>query len=420
MAAKASGRVVVLDTETTGFSPENDRVIEIAAVEVAPRTGSLGGHFHALVNPLRAIPWGATKVHGIRDADVRDRPTIAAVADEFAAFVNGATIAIHNSSFDVKMLDAELGRLGRRPLSAMDVRIVDTVGVARELLPFLPHHSLDALCDALEVDRGERVRHGALLDAKLTAQTLPHLAREYDSVFGSPQRACAANAAPALLDEIVEDALIGAAGPLSAAGAAKAFCDLGALGKVLTILQRSLESRWDERIAEADWACGHFVARTTSSVSESAKEAATALLAPEALAAYTSQTTVRSLTQLAPGTLDMRLTLLEQILGGKGSAHELARDIVALERAGAAVGKAREAARDLVVAAIRDGFDSTAVAYTARSSRRTDYKKALREHAPDADLTPYTAGRERRTFRARRLDPCATLFGPPRKRATAA
>jgi DNA polymerase-3 subunit epsilon len=418
MAARASGRVVVLDTETTGFSPEHD--IEIAAVEVAPRTGSLGGHFHAVVNPLRQIPWAATKVHGIRDADVRDKPPIGAVADAFAAYVDGATIAIHNSSFDVKMLDAEFARLGRRTLSAMDVRIVDTVGVARELLPFLAHHSLDALCDALAVDRGERVRHGALLDAKLTAQTLPHLAREYDVLLSTPQRTCGSSEAPALLEEIVDDALAGAATAVSPAASAAAYCDLGALAKMLAVLERSLQGRWEARMAADDWACAHFVVRTANSLSESAKDAAAALLAPELLARYTSETTVRTLTPLAPGTLDMRLTLLEQLLGGRGSAHELARDITALSQAQSAINAAREIAREAVAGFVRDGFSSPAVSFTARPQRRVDYKRALSEHAPDADLAPFRVARGRRTFRARRLDPCALLFGPPRKRATAA
>jgi DNA polymerase III epsilon subunit-like protein len=76
-------RVVVLDTETTGLSA-SDRIVEIAAIEVEPRTGRLGPAVHRRVNPGKPIPRAATRIHGIRDADVRDEPPFAALAGEFS------------------------------------------------------------------------------------------------------------------------------------------------------------------------------------------------------------------------------------------------------------------------------------------------------------------------------------------------
>ena len=72
-------RVVVLDTETTGLS-KSDRIVELAAIEVEPRTGRIGPTVHRRVNPGKPIPRAATRIHGIRDADVRDEPSFGALA----------------------------------------------------------------------------------------------------------------------------------------------------------------------------------------------------------------------------------------------------------------------------------------------------------------------------------------------------
>src|SRR5580700_10955090 len=132
-------RVVVLDTETTGLSA-SARILEFAAIEVDPRSGLPGPHLHALIDPRVPIPRAVTRIHGIRDADVAGKPPFAGVADEIVAFLRGATVVAQNAAFDRRMLDAELGRSGRPPLAAMDVRVVDTVAISRGLFPLAAGH----------------------------------------------------------------------------------------------------------------------------------------------------------------------------------------------------------------------------------------------------------------------------------------
>ena len=128
-----SDRILVLDTETTGFSPYADRVVEFAAVEVLPRTGVVGKRLRRLVNPGRSIPERVVRLHGITNEKVRNQSGFGALADELTEFVRGATLAIHNSRFDVGMLNAELARAGKPRLEELDVRMVDTVAVARSV-----------------------------------------------------------------------------------------------------------------------------------------------------------------------------------------------------------------------------------------------------------------------------------------------
>ena len=110
-------RQIVLDTETTGLEPElGHRIIEIGCVEIVNRRVS-GRTFHRYLNPERAIDEGAMAVHGIKRADLDDKPKFAEVAEELIGFIADAELVIHNAAFDVAFLDAELARLpgaGRR------------------------------------------------------------------------------------------------------------------------------------------------------------------------------------------------------------------------------------------------------------------------------------------------------------------
>ncbi len=102
-------REIVLDTETTGFEPEQgDRIVEIGAVELFNHMPT-GRTFNKYINPQRAMPEEAFKVHGLGDEFLRDKQLFEAVVDEFLAFVDGATLIIHNAAFDVKFLNAEIG-----------------------------------------------------------------------------------------------------------------------------------------------------------------------------------------------------------------------------------------------------------------------------------------------------------------------
>ena len=171
-------REIVLDTETTGFYPENgDRIVEIGCLELINHIPT-GGHFHRYINPERDMPDAAFKVHGLSTEFLRGHKVIAEEIDEFLEFVGGDRLVIHNAQFDMKFLNAELARLGRPTLPMSQA--LDTVGMARRKFPGA-QASLDALCRRFGIDNSARTKHGALLDAELLAEV-------YLELIGGRQR----------------------------------------------------------------------------------------------------------------------------------------------------------------------------------------------------------------------------------------
>ena len=174
-------RQIFLDTETTGLSPESgDRIIEIGCVELVSRRRT-GRTLHFYVNPERRNSIDAYKVHGLSDEFLADKPLFAHIADELIEFVRGAEIIIHNAAFDVGFLDAELRRAGKPPFAVHDVRVTDSLSMARETFPGKAN-SLDALCKRFEVSTAARELHGALLDAGLLAEVYIRMTRGQDSL----------------------------------------------------------------------------------------------------------------------------------------------------------------------------------------------------------------------------------------------
>ena len=160
-------REIVFDTETTGLSPAGgDRMVEIGCIEMVGRVET-GRHFHCYFNPDRPMPSEAEAVHGLSDIFLSDKPRFADRADELLEFIGDAPLVAHNASFDFGFLNHELERCGRS--SVCMSRMVDTLVLARTRHPGAKH-SLDALCTRYGVDRSQRVKHGALLDAQLLAQ----------------------------------------------------------------------------------------------------------------------------------------------------------------------------------------------------------------------------------------------------------
>ena len=162
-------RQIILDTETTGLEVrQGHRLVEIACVEMVERRLT-GRHYQTYLNPDRAIDEGARLVTGIEDEFLRDKPRFPEVVDEFLAFVDGAELVIHNASFDIGFLNAELARLDNGG-GRIDERcsVLDTLAMARELYPG-QRNSLDALCKRLGVDNSRRDLHGGLIDAQLLA-----------------------------------------------------------------------------------------------------------------------------------------------------------------------------------------------------------------------------------------------------------
>lgn len=187
-------RQIVLDTETTGLSPESgDRVVEIGCVELVNRRLT-GRTLHFYLNPERRNNPDAFAVHGLSDDFLADKPLFAAVVDEFLAFVSDAEIIIHNAAFDVGFLDAELRRITRPGFAGCVARVTDSLGMARDTYPG-KSNSLDSLCKRLEVNNAARELHGALLDAGLLAEVYLRMTRGQESLVIDAAEALAADLA---------------------------------------------------------------------------------------------------------------------------------------------------------------------------------------------------------------------------------
>ncbi len=152
---------VVFDIETTGFSPVNDRIIEIGAVKVSG--GEVVDRFSAFVNPKVPIPYEIEKLTGIRDEMVLDAPDIEEVLPQFLAFCADCVLVAHNANFDMSFIMENAGRLG----FPTEYTYVDTVGIARVLLPNQNKHTLDAVAKTLGISLENH--HRAVDDAECTA-----------------------------------------------------------------------------------------------------------------------------------------------------------------------------------------------------------------------------------------------------------
>jgi len=180
-------REIILDTETTGLDPANgDRIVEIGCV-VAQHHIPTGETYHVYVNPERDMPVEAFNVHGLSEEFLAEKPVFAEIVGDFLEFIGDAQLVIHNASFDMKFLNAELKRLGF-PILPMD-RSTDTVALARRTFPGA-QASLDALCRRFEIDLSRREKHGALLDAELLAEVYLQLrgGRQPDLALAGSER----------------------------------------------------------------------------------------------------------------------------------------------------------------------------------------------------------------------------------------
>jgi DNA polymerase-3 subunit epsilon len=160
-------REIVLDTETTGLDPnDGHRIVEIACIELESHLPT-GKSFHTLVQPERDIPEDALRVHGLSAEKLADAPLFAAILDEFLDFIGDSPLVIHNAEFDLRFLNAEFAREGRRALPP--TRGIDTIALAKRRFPGA-RFSLDELCRRFNIDLTVRSKHGALIDAHLLAQ----------------------------------------------------------------------------------------------------------------------------------------------------------------------------------------------------------------------------------------------------------
>ena len=162
-------KYIILDTETTGLEVlQGHRIIEIGAVLLNDRKKT-EEHFHTYLNPSRLIDEEASKVHGIMNEDLEDKPDFSEIAEEFLEFVDGATLVIHNAAFDIGFLNNELKLASSKYPMLEDIcSIEDSLAIAKDKFPG-QRVSLDALASRFNITGYDRTFHGALLDANILA-----------------------------------------------------------------------------------------------------------------------------------------------------------------------------------------------------------------------------------------------------------
>ena len=163
---------VFLDTETTGLSfKDGHKIVEIACIETKDLIAT-GKVFHKLINPKRAIPDEAYKIHGFSENFLSNKDIFEKVADEFLNFIKDKKIIIHNASFDLSFLDGELSAIQKQKINKK--LVIDSLEIARNKFPGASN-SLDSLCKRFNIDLSRRTKHNALLDCELLREVYINL-----------------------------------------------------------------------------------------------------------------------------------------------------------------------------------------------------------------------------------------------------
>lgn len=178
-------RQIILDTETTGLSAAHGhRLIEIGCLEMINRRMTKN-YFHYYLNPQRKIDAGATKVHGLTESFLADKPVFSDIAENLFHFLQGSELIIHNAPFDLSFLDAEFARIQKKYVPIIKhCNVIDTLIMARREHPG-QQNTLDALCRRYRIDNKHRDLHGALKDAELLAQVYLHMTGGQTQLFSS-------------------------------------------------------------------------------------------------------------------------------------------------------------------------------------------------------------------------------------------
>ncbi len=155
---------VVFDIETTGFSSEQDRIIEIGAVKI--ENGQVIDRFNELINPKISIPYKITELTSISNDMVKDCKTIEDVLPRFLDFVGDSVVVAHNAEFDTGFIKSKCRNIGLKFKNG----IIDTLPLARFLFPQLKKHKLNVICDHLKISLENH--HRAVDDAKATGDIL--------------------------------------------------------------------------------------------------------------------------------------------------------------------------------------------------------------------------------------------------------
>ena len=159
-------RELVLDTETTGlFHEEGHRLVEIGIIKLENHIPT-GEYFHYYLNPERISDKKAEEIHGLTSEFLQNKPKFSDIADDFVEFISNSKIIIHNATFDLGFINAELRRCNLNEVK--DENVIDTLILAKRKFPG-QSVSLDSLCKKYNIDITDRQIHGAIKDAKLLA-----------------------------------------------------------------------------------------------------------------------------------------------------------------------------------------------------------------------------------------------------------
>ncbi|WP_299707216.1 3'-5' exonuclease [uncultured Tateyamaria sp.] len=162
---------VAFDSETTGLSTDTDDVVQLGAVRVLNGRIVEGEVLDSYVDPGRPIPPASTAVHHVSDAHVAGAPDFATAGRTLHGFCHDAVLVAHNAPFDLAFLRRAEGQMG----VTWDHPVLDTVLLSAIVFGTTEEHTLDALCDRLEIIIPSEQRHTALGDAQVTAEALVKL-----------------------------------------------------------------------------------------------------------------------------------------------------------------------------------------------------------------------------------------------------
>lgn len=151
----------VIDVETTGLAPAEERVCEVGAIRLIG--GKEQGRYQSLVQPGRPMPEVARSKHGISDEMLKDAPTFDRIAGDLRQFMSGSILVAQNAEFDVAFLNAEFQRAGMAKLA---MPALDTILLARKVKPGLSTYNLDTLAYHFKVKFKER--HRSIGDCEVT------------------------------------------------------------------------------------------------------------------------------------------------------------------------------------------------------------------------------------------------------------
>ncbi len=163
-------KLLTLDIETTGLNHNGNKIIEIGCIEIKDRKIT-NNMFHTYINPEIVINEEITKITGIKNEFLKNKPKFKEIVDDFLKFIfEYKDIIIHNADFDVNFINTELSRINHNIKNIKEYfNIIDTLKIARKKHPG-KKNNLNALCNRYSIKTEIREYHGALIDAKLLAE----------------------------------------------------------------------------------------------------------------------------------------------------------------------------------------------------------------------------------------------------------